>query len=66
MAKTREREETGVLERHVPFLFLRNAAGHHWRLDVDEERVAHLVGFQVRVCGKSATGSIKVESITRA
>lgn len=66
MAKKQGRVETGVLERHAPFLFLRNRSGHHWRPEVEEERVAHLLGSEVRVVGKSAAGSIKVESIIKA
>jgi hypothetical protein len=66
MPKTQPRDVTGVLERHIFFLFVRDASGHHWRLDVEEARVAHLAGLKVRVTGKAATGIIRVESITRA
>lgn len=66
MAKKPQREEIGVLVRPAPFLYLRNGSGTHWRLEVDDGRVAHLIGWEVRVCGKQVGGTIQVESITQA
>ena len=66
MAKLSDRDETGLLKRGGEWLFLENDAGHHWRLDVEEDRARPLVGLRVRVRGRGGRGTIKVKSIARA
>jgi len=59
------RDESGLLIRAGEWLLLRTTAFHHWRLNVDEERVHHLIGLKVRVIGKASGNTISVESIVQ-
>lgn len=63
MPRHGQREATGVLERHGDLLFLNTKTGHHWRLEVSEERVRGLVGVQVWLMGHQAGNTITVEGI---
>jgi hypothetical protein len=60
------REVEGILERHHVWLFVRTAAGHRWRLDVDEQRVRGLLGLRVKATGNQNGNTIEVEGVHRA
>lgn len=64
--RTAQRTEVGRLVRHHIWLFLQTDAGHHWRLDVDERRVAGLIGLRVEVKGAMKDGALAVEGIVRS
>jgi len=59
----RVREVEGVLERHHIWLFVRTDSGHHWRLDVDEQRVHGLLGLRVKATGNQHGDTIKVGGV---
>jgi hypothetical protein len=60
------REVEGQLERHHIWFFVKTDAGRSWRLDVDERRVAGLLGLRVSATGVLSGGSIKVHGVQRA
>lgn len=60
------KELEGTLERHHVWLFIKTDGGQRWRLDVDERRVAGLLGLRVRAVGAVSGGTLKVEGIHRA
>ena len=53
------------MECHFGLHFIKTAAGHRWRLDVDERRLAGLLGLRVRATGELTGGALKVEGVHR-
>lgn len=67
MSYTRERTETGTLQRFFKWgLILRTDAGHPWFLKVDERRADFLIGLRVTVKGKQVGPVLTVTSIVQA
>jgi hypothetical protein len=60
------RTETGILERHFDWFFVRTKAGHRWRIQADQRRFEHLLGMPVQVNGPYRDGAIELEGITPA
>jgi len=58
--------QTGVLERHFDWYFVRNKDGHRWRIDGDHRRFEHLIGMSVEVTGPLLKGAIVVHGIRPA
>ena len=58
--------ETGVLEQHFIWFFVRTMAGHRWRIEGDHRRFQHLKGMTVEVNGPLVRGAIVVEGIRPA
>lgn len=66
MAKV-TREESGKLTRFPGGgLVLVTDAGHAWFLDVDEDRVSHLIGLRVNVKGDRAGPILRVVSVVQS
>jgi hypothetical protein len=57
------RTETGVLEQHYRWFFVRTKAGHRWRIEGDQRRFEYLRGMSVEVTGRVVRGTIIVEGV---
>lgn len=63
---TEMKTETGVLEQHFQWFFVRTKAGHRWRIEGDKQRFEHLKGMAVEVNGPFVQGAIVIEGIRQA
>jgi hypothetical protein len=45
--------------------FLGTKDGHHWRLEVDADRVRHFNGLEVEVKGELRKGAVRVSSVVQ-
>lgn len=67
MSKKSAREATGKLGRFPnEVLVLATDSGHVWFLDVDENRVSHLVGLRVTVRGDRVGRTLRVTGVIQA